>query len=376
MSLSLTKFTKKLNSKSLTKFLLPLIKGLKEIEEIKSTSNKPIEFSFDKQIKSLVYYHLNDYKSGREFLQATHESSLVKEVVSCDGISKSTFFDAISSRGVEQLIELFTFLKQYAQTILPRQYKELGQLVPIDGSFIEATLSMHWADYRKKSNKAKVHFGLNLNQGIPKKLFLTTGKSDERPFVSKILDQGETGILDRYYQKHQCFDQWSKEGLFYVCRIKENTQFEIIQENTLKTSKLIMKDAKVILGSLDSNKTTEPVRLIIYKVDGTTYYVATNRFDLTAEKIALIYKLRWQVEKFFAWWKRHLKVYHLLSRSEHGLLVQILSGLITYFLFSIYCNNCFKEKVSIRRIRQLRNHILNELMSVSDENQIEAKVPI
>jgi len=39
-----------------------------------------------------------------------------------------------------------------------------------------------------------------------------------------------------------------------------------------------------------------------------------------------IYNLRWQIEKFFAWWKRRLKVYHLIS-SRHGLMIQMLAGL-------------------------------------------------
>jgi IS4 transposase len=36
--------------------------------------------------------------------------------------------------------------------------------------------------------------------------------------------------------------------------------------------------------------------------------VATDRADLTAEQIAFIYSLRWEIEKLFSWWKRHLKV--------------------------------------------------------------------
>jgi hypothetical protein len=36
---------------------------------------------------------------------------------------------------------------------------------------------------------------------------------------------------------------------------------------------------------------------------------ATDRFDLTGEQIAFACKLRWKIETFFAWWKRHLKVY-------------------------------------------------------------------
>ena len=89
-----------------------------------------------------------------------------------------------------------------------------------------------------------------------------------------------------------------------------------------------------------------------YTIDGAKYWVATSRYDLTAEQIAFIYKLRWDIEKFFAWWKRHLKVYHLIARSEYGLMVQILSGLITYLLLAIYCREQHNEKVSIKRVRE------------------------
>jgi IS4 transposase len=91
-----------------------------------------------------------------------------------------------------------------------------------------------------------------------------------------------------------------------------------------------------------------------YRVEGIDYWIATNRFDLKAEQIAQIYKLRWDIENFFAWWKRHLKVYHLIARSPYGLMVQLLAGLITYLLLAIYCHENYNEKVSIQRVRELR----------------------
>ena len=74
----------------------------------------------------------------------------------------------------------------------------------------------------------------------------------------------------------------------------------------------------------------------------------------------MVYKLRWNIETFFGWWKRHLKVYHLIARSEHGLMVQIVAGLITYLLLAIYCHEQHHEKVSIKRVRELRIKIRNE----------------
>ncbi len=54
-------------------------------------------------------------------------------------------------------------------------------------------------------------------------------------------------------------------------------------------------------------------------------------------------------------------MYHLIARSEHGLMVQILAGLITYLLLAIYCYRQFNERVFIKRVRQLRIKIQNEL---------------
>jgi IS4 transposase len=129
---------------------------------------------------------------------------------------------------------------------------------------------------------------------------------------------------------------------------------------------MISYDAKVLLGDEREKQTKKLPRLVGYVVDGTKYWIATDRFDLTADEIALIYKLRWEIEKFFGWWKRHLRVYHLIARSKHGLMVQILSGLITYLLLAIYCHEQYSERVSIKRVRELRIKIQNEIREVNN----------
>jgi hypothetical protein len=223
---------------------------------------------------------------------------------------------------------------------------------------------MHWADYRCSSKKAKVHLGFNVNHSIPQKIFLTDGKGDERPFVSKILSPGQTGIMDRYYQCHKDFDLWQTEGKHFVCRIKKRTHKTVIETRSVSSDSIVFYDATVLLGTPNVNQTKKPVRLVGYRVDGKKYWVATDRQDITAEEVACIYKLRWDIEIFFGWWKRHLKVYHLIARSQYGLMVQILGGLITYLLIAMYCHNNFNEKVSIKRVRELRIKIKNEASSV------------
>ena len=41
-------------------------------------------------------------------------------------------------------------------------------------------------------------------------------------------------------------------------------------------------------------------------------------------------------------------------------MVQIVTGLVTYLLMAIYCHNQYKEKVSIKRVRELSSQILND----------------
>ncbi len=130
--------------------------------------------------------------------------------------------------------------------------------------------------------KAKVHLGFDINHSIPSRIFLTDGKGDKRPFVSKILSPVQTGIMNRYYQCHKDFDLWQAEGKHYVCRIKRKTHKTVI------------------------------------------------------------------------------KAYHLIARSPYGLMVQILSGLIAYLLIAIYCHRNYNEKVSIKRVREVRVRIKNE----------------
>ena len=286
---------------------------------------------------------------------------------------------------MEQLLYIFQKLQADAAQILPKEYEDLGEIVSIDGSLIDAVLSMYWADYRDGSKKAKAHLGFNINHSIPSKIFLTDGKGDERPFVSKILSPGQTGIMDRYYQCHKDFDLWQTEGKHFVCRIKRKTKRSVIETNSLKPGSIVFYDSIVLLGTPNVNQTEKPVRLVGYCVEGKEYWVATDRHDLAAEDIASIYKLRWNIEIFLGWWKRHLKVYHLIARSQYGLMVQILAGLITYLLLSIYCHNNFRparigtrpngvdgraggEKVSIKRVRELRIKINNETRNLDFEN--------
>ena len=355
-------------------FIQPAYEAMIEMPPLESRGNRPLQMIFEDELKSLVFFHLEEHTSAQHLLQVLEEDDFAREnIAPKEGIKKSSFSEAINTRGLEQFAYVFEKLQDQASEVLPKKHSKLGDLIGIDGSLIDASLSMCWADYRKGSKKAKVHVGFDLNRSIPRKIFLTVGKGPERPFVSRILSPGQTGVMDRGYQCHRQFDIWQEENKFFLCRIKASTNKTCIKANQVDSDSIVFYDAVVLLGTPGTNQTEKPVRLVGYTVDGVDYWVATNRYDLSAENIALIYKLRWDIEKFFAWWKRHLKVYHLIARDKHGLMVQILSGLITYLLLAIYCHEQHNEKVSIKRVRELRIKIQNEFHNLQSNPETSKK---
>jgi hypothetical protein len=357
------------NAPSFCQLYRPIEKAMIGMPPLIARGNRPLQMTFEDQLKALIFFHLEEHTSAQHLIQVLQEDNFARQFIAPEkGIKKSSFSEAVNTRGLEQLSYIYQNLQANAVGRLPKEHSELGDLISIDGSLIDACLSMHWADYRKGVNKAKVHLGFDLNRSIPRKIFLTDGKGAERPFVSLILSPGQTGVMDRGYQSHNLFDQWQEKNIHFVCRIKASTNKTLIKVNTINPGSTVFYDATVLLGTPGTNQSKKPVRLVGYTVDGVNYWVATDRYDLSAEQIALIYKLRWEIEKFFAWWKRHLRVYHLIARSDYGLMVQILAGLITYLLLAIYCREQHNERVTIRRVRELRIKIQNEIRSATNNS--------
>ena len=347
-------------SPTFSDLLSPLEGQLAYLPPLESGCNRPLTYTFEYQIRALVYYHIETFDSGLDLLQATESDAFVKSLlVPCGGLGQSTFYEANATRGSDQMIALFNRLYKKAAKHAPIAYGELGKLVAIDGTLIDACLSMTWADYRSCSKKAKMHTGFDLNRGIPRAMVLTDGKGAERPFVSFLLEEGETAVLDRGYQDHQNFDQWIEEKKHFAARLRANTIWEVLEELPFEKGTSIFFFAKVLIGD-EAHRMTNPVYLVGFKAEGKIYYIATDRDDLTAEQIAFIFSLRWAIETFFAWWKRHLKVYHLISRNEHGVFIQLLAGLITYLLLVIYFHRRYKQAPSIKLLRQLRWDIRHE----------------
>jgi len=84
--------------------LKPLQSILLTTPPILSRSNKPLAMNTEELLNVLTYYHLQDFSSGKELIQAQQEDDYAKKLSPAGGIKRSTFFDTVNDRGVEQLL--------------------------------------------------------------------------------------------------------------------------------------------------------------------------------------------------------------------------------------------------------------------------------
>ena len=94
---------------------------------LESRGDRPLKMTFDDQLKMLVFYHLEEHVSARHMLQVLELDDFAREnIAPQDGIKKSSFSEAINTRGIEQLLIVFEKLSRKASGILPNLHPELG----------------------------------------------------------------------------------------------------------------------------------------------------------------------------------------------------------------------------------------------------------
>ena len=99
---------RKIQSSTFDKYIAPLLRSLPLAPELVSRGDRPLKMTFEDQLKALVYFHLQEHSSGRHLIQDLNDNDFAKEnIAPVDGISRSSFSEAINHRGLELLQFIF-----------------------------------------------------------------------------------------------------------------------------------------------------------------------------------------------------------------------------------------------------------------------------
>jgi hypothetical protein len=314
---------------------------------------------FDQHAALILLYFFNPIVTSLRGIQQASELAKVQRLLGCPRASLGSLseanhvFDADLLRGV--IGELVETLSPIHKDTRLDELK--GILTLVDGSLLPALPKLTeamWLDEKHRAFKMHTHF--ELLKSVPVRMDLTEGNGNEREVLAKALERGRTYVMDRGYAKFALFKQIIDIGSSFVCRIRDNSVFEVTEERALSNVALeagIVRDAVVEFtgGQARDAGIDQPLRVVEIECkphrktghggrggpeQGDTILIATDLLDVPPEVIALIYKHRWAIETFFRFFKHVLGCRHLISHCENGIEIQTYLGIIACLLIALW----------------------------------------
>lgn len=209
-----------------------------------------------------------------------------------------------------------------------------NKLMSLDSSTIELCLSLYdWAKFRQKKGAVKLHLLLDHDGYLPAYAVITDGKtSDIRVARQMKFDAGTVLVMDRGYIDYQWFLELSRQGVFFVTRLKENAAYGLLAERKIPENRNVRRDQEIFFYSQgDMDHTFRRVEVWDPEQERVLVFV-TNHLEFGATTIAAIYKDRWKVELFFKAVKQNLKLKTFLGTSANAVQTQIWTALIAMLI--------------------------------------------
>jgi hypothetical protein len=241
---------------------------------------------------------------------------------------------------------------------------ELRQkLVAADGTLLKVLPQLTKACYARGRDLGwKLHTQFDVGRGIPEQAVLTDALGAEETHEAVVLrnhlQKDCCYLLDRGYGQFALFNAVHSLGSSYVCRLRRGRTFtaEEVRELTPADRAVgVVEDAVGRAGAVTTRRVVPPdhrVRRVVVRLprdpsrgskaepaggagDETTLILLTNRLDVPAEIVALLYRYRWTIELFFRFFKHVLGCQHLLSEHPRGIQIQAYCALIACLLIGL-----------------------------------------
>jgi hypothetical protein len=226
---------------------------------------------------------------------------------------------------------------------------DLNQMVyALDSSTIDLCLNVfHWAHFRKKKGAIKLHTMIDIRGNIPTFIHISDGKMADSKVLNLLnFEAGAFYLIDRgYFDFRQLYHIHSSQA-FFVIRAKKNTKVRRVYSNKVDKTTNVRCDQIVYFSHKQacSNYPDKLRRIKYYDPEKKkTYIFLTNNFELPAETIADLYRLRWQIELFFKWIKQNLKIKRFWGTSINAVKTQIWIAVAVYLMVAK-----LKKKLNIK----------------------------
>lgn len=217
-----------------------------------------------------------------------------------------------------------------------RQFRFKHKLLSIDATVIDLCASVFdWARFRRTKGAVKLHLLLDHDGFLPCYAVITEGKQHEvRVARQWSFQPGTLLVMDRGYTDYGWFADLTRQGVYFVTRLKDNADYIVVEERELPRRRGLLRD-QVICFYQQARDGQECYfrRIEFYDEEQDRVLVfLTNHLTLAAATVTEVYKQRWQIELFFKALKQSLRIKTFVGTSANALKTQIWAALIALLL--------------------------------------------
>ena len=217
-----------------------------------------------------------------------------------------------------------------------RKFRFKNKLLSLDATVIALCVSVFdWAQFRRTKGAVKLHLLLDHDGYLPSFAVVTEGKQHEVRVARQLhFAPGTILALDRGYTDYEWFAQLTKQGVYFVTRLKDNADYEVIEEREIPQRRGVRRDQVIFFYKLAQAGVDCFFRRVEYYDEEHDQLLVflTNHMSLAAATVAAVYKDRWAIELFFKALKGNLRVKTFVGTSENALHIQIWTALIAMLL--------------------------------------------
>lgn len=347
------------------KFFKPIAGLLERLREQNPDPKRLLHY--DEYLVLLLLYYFNPTLTSLRSIQRASDFDALRKRLGIRRASLGSLSESARVFDPEVLHGIFRQLAEDAAVTvapaLPRPSGVPGDLrvLAADGtlwSFLPRMAWWFWAAGPRSGPppgfKAVVHF--DVLRGVPVEADVASGYPSERRALENNLRSGSLYVLDRGFFDFSLFQSIIDCDSSFLCRIKDTAVARVLETQPLSTAAMnagVISDEQIEAGSAPhKGKLRQPLRRIRGRVrqepphnlnakrqpqdEFVELTLLTDRFDIPAEELLLLYRYRWHIELFFRWIKCTLGCKHFLSHSQNGFELQFYTALIAGLLIVLW----------------------------------------
>jgi hypothetical protein len=322
------------------------------------------KFKTRHQFLALLFGQLAGVNSLRaiEATMASHQARLYH--VGGKVPARSTFADANRIRSPLVFTGLFEHMLGVAARKVKRQMKDAVRLIDSTSLHL-AGMGTEWARFSAEVCGAKAHVVYDPDLGCPIYHVVTAANvNDIVPAKQMPIEAGATYVFDLGYYDYGWWAELDAAGCRIVTRFKSNTPLYDAKEMPVQPGSGVLSDRIGFLPARQANSRKNPMQVAVREITVTTetgvmLRILSNDLDVSAQKIADLYKLRWQIELFFRLLKQTLKITHFIGRSDNAVRIQIAVALIAFVLLHILQKMTKSKHGFLELVRLVRANLMH-----------------